>query len=379
MQKLREKAIAVMRSNKHHGFFSLATCLLALSLLYGIASRLRRYFYANAIFPKFNLTCPVISVGNLTVGGTGKTPMVMGLARWLQQQGFKVAVVSRGYKGQAENRIAVVSDGDSILCEVGESGDEPFLMANRLKGVPIVVGKDRVEAGRTAIDRFRPDVIILDDAFQHQRLERDLNILLLDAQAPFGNGFLLPRGVLREPVQSIQRADAIIFTRCREMPPTYYSDIARKTDLQAIFSAYHRPVIRCVLPPLHSIDADALMHMPDGIIDHLSGRRLFAFSGLARNDSFWKSIDELGGQMCGKMAFDDHYAYHASDIDTIVHMAQKAGSDSIVTTEKDFVRLPKETTLPMDLIVLGVSIDFKEHQASWYKFIAEKLSGLKGF
>jgi tetraacyldisaccharide 4'-kinase len=378
MHKLREKAVAVINSNKSYSFLSLATLLHAGSLLYSVIARSRRNLYAKGFLPKFKLTCPVISVGNLTVGGTGKTPMTMELARWLQQQGQKVAIVSRGYKRLSEKKIAVVSDGISTVCDVRQAGDEPFLMAKRLKEVPIVVGKDRFAAGTTAIKRFQPDVIILDDAFQHQRLERDLNLLLLDAQAPFGNGFLLPRGALREPVSSILRADAIVFTRCRQTPSPFYNDIARKINPRAIFSAFHRPVIRCVLPPMQPVDADALIQTSAGQVNHLSGRRIFAFSGLARNETFWKSISDMGGNLVGKMGFEDHYAYHAKDIKTIFQSARQVGSDCIVTTEKDYVRLPKETLVPMELIVLGISIDFKEYQESWQQFVAKKLGGFKG-
>ncbi len=378
MRKLGQKAVAVMQSKKSYGFFTVATFLHALSLIYGVAARSRRHLYAKSLFPKYKLPCPVVSVGNLTVGGTGKTPMVMELARWLHQQGKNVSVVSRGYKGQAENRVAVVSDGVSLLCNVGESGDEPFLMATHLKGIPVVVGKDRVAAGRTAIDRFHPDIIILDDAYQHQRLERDLNLLLLDAQAPFGNGHLLPRGTLREPVSSIYRADAVIFTRCQSTQPARYNEISGWMNPDAIFKAFHKPVIRCVLPPMHPVDIDAIAQRSDGAVENLSGRRLFAFSGLARNDSFWRSIGELGGQLQAKLAFDDHYAFQPTDIDAIIQSAKRSGSDCLVTTEKDYVRLPSKTILPMELVVLGISIDFRENQVSWQQFISDKLAGLRG-
>ncbi|MGD9364806.1 MAG: tetraacyldisaccharide 4'-kinase [Desulfobacteraceae bacterium] len=378
MQNLRKKAIAVINSNKSYSFLSLATLLFAGSLLYSIAARSRGNLYARGFLPKFKLSCPVISVGNLTVGGTGKTPMTIELAGWLQQQGLKAAIVSRGYKGLSEKKIAVVCDGASILCDVHQAGDEPFLMAKRLKGVPIVVGKDRFAAGSTAIKRFQPDVILLDDAFQHQRLERDLNLLLLDAQAPFGNGFMLPRGALREPVSSVLRADAIVFTRCRETPSPYYNDIARKIKPRAIFDSFHKPVIRCVLPPMQPIDADALIQASAGGVNHLSDRRIFAFSGLARNETFWKTISDLGGHLIGKMGFADHHAYRPEDIKTILHLAQQVGSDCIATTEKDYVRLPKEMPLPMELIVLGISIDFGEDQGRWQQFVAKKLGGLTG-
>ena len=377
MQKLREKTIAVINSKLSYPFFSLATFLHAGSLLYGVASRSRRNLYAKGYLPTYKLKCPVISVGNLTVGGTGKTPMVMDLASCLQQQNHKVAIVSRGYKRQSESRVTVVSDGVSVLCNVQEAGDEPFMMAKQLKGVPVVVGKDRFEAGCTAINLFQPDIIILDDAFQHQRLERDLNLVLLDAQAPFGNGFLLPRGPLREPVSSIRRADAIVFTRCRATSPTSHHDFSRIMNSQAIFRAFHRPVIRCVLPPMHPVDGDAPVQPPDDEPHPLSGRKIFAFSGLARNDTFWASIRELGGQILGKTAFEDHYVYNAKDIGTIVRSAKKVGCNSIVTTEKDYVRLPEETALPMDLIVLGISIDFRKNQDAWQRFVAKKIADLR--
>jgi tetraacyldisaccharide 4'-kinase len=169
------------------------------------------------------------------------------------------------------------------------------------------------------------------------------------------------------------RADAIIFTRCRETPSPYYNDIARKIKPRAIFNTFHRPAIRCVLPPMHPIDPDALIQTSAGEVNHLSDRRVFAFSGLARNETFWKSISEMGGHLLGKMGFADHHAYQPEDIKTILHFAQQVGSDCIVTTEKDYVRLPMEMPLPMELIVIGISIDFGVNQGSWQQFVAKKL------
>ena len=191
--------------------------LTFLSTLYGIGVRLRMILYDQGFFQTRKLPCAVISIGNLTVGGTGKTPMTIYLAQLLNGLGYKPAVISRGYKGLLEKKGGVVSDRQKVLLSPEVAGDEPFMMAQKLKEIPVLVGADRFRTGMKAVEQFSPDVIIFDDAFQHRRLKRDLDIVLIDDRTFLGNRHLLPRGILREPVAGISRGDLFVLTRCNDM------------------------------------------------------------------------------------------------------------------------------------------------------------------
>lgn len=373
---LQANVAAMIKSHDRYPYFSPATFLLGGSLLYGGIMRIRRSLYKNGLFSMVQLPCPVVSVGNLTAGGTGKTPMTIHLAAQLQDMGYRVVVISRGYKGLSEKKGAIVSDGRSVLCNAQAAGDEPYLMATLLKGVPVVVGRNRIVAGQTALAHFNPDVILLDDAFQHQRLARDLNLLLVDARAPFGNGFLLPRGILREPVSSLERSDAIVVTRCQITPPSCYSHLIRLARPRPVFCTFHVPVVRCIVPAYQSPQASRLRHPPDRACRGLSGRRVFAFSGLADNSAFWKTIQGMGATQKGALGFDDHHTFQLIDIKRIIESAQQSGSDCLVTTEKDYVRIPQKVRFPMDLLVLGIDIDFKHDQGRWRRFIGRRLEPL---
>lgn len=190
-----------------------------LSLLYGGAHRLRCVAYQRGWRRTHRLSCPVVSIGNLVAGGTGKTPMTQFIARHAQHLGYHPVILSRGYKGRAERKGGVVSDGTTVLMTPEMAGDEPFMLASSLTGIPVIVGQDRYRSGCLAIKQFQPDLILLDDGFQHIRLARDLNILLLDNHRPMGNGYLLPRGILREPLAAIKRADVVVFTRAEKGQP----------------------------------------------------------------------------------------------------------------------------------------------------------------
>jgi tetraacyldisaccharide 4'-kinase len=367
--------MGIINGEHRHPCCSAASLLWGLSLLYGAATRVRRWGYENAVLSSYRLPCPVISVGNLAVGGTGKTPMVVHLARLIGNMGRRVAILSRGYKGTAQKEGAVVSDGRSLVCDVRRSGDEPYLMAMLLNKVPVVVGKDRWAAGKMALDRFKPDILLLDDAFQHLRLDRDLNLLLLDARQPFGNSYLLPRGRLREPASAINRADAVILTRS-------VKDAADSPDhrpaLQCrvpVFRSTHKPIVRGQvsahhpLPPLNALSGD---------IPILQGRVVFAFAGLANNGLFFDSIAQSGAVVQGTAEFDDHHKYRRGDIDDIAQAAASSGADCCITTDKDYVRLSGRVQFPMDMIVMGVDIDFQNHMTPWFHFINARIKSLLG-
>ncbi|HEY4706160.1 MAG TPA: tetraacyldisaccharide 4'-kinase [Thermodesulfobacteriota bacterium] len=318
------------------------TLLGALSVLYAAGVRSRLLSYKLGVLPSHSLPIKVVSVGNLTVGGTGKTPVAIFLARFFMNDGKRVALLSRGYKGGARG-VAVVSDGGKILMEPGEAGDEPFLMARSLEGVPVVVCADRVKGGRFIIERFSPDVLILDDAFQHIRLRRDINILLVDSNEGFGNGRLLPRGILREPLSSIRRAD---FALIKGGQPQ-----GRVWDA---LNEYSIPYIPFRYRPCGIFNIDSGEELP---VEALRGARVISVCGIANPASFRQSLKELGAVVEAELDFPDHHAYSASDGRNIEHRA--AGREMVITTEKDGVKLCGLVKSP-PVFALRISIEVEE-------------------
>ncbi len=376
LQKLEEKATEVVTAHRRFPAVSLATLLYGGSLLYGIAIGTRNMLYARGGLSVGCVDRPVISIGNLTAGGTGKTPMTVHLAKLLTSLGFKVLIVSRGYKSQGEKAGAIVSDGERLLRGARDAGDEPFLMACLLGKVPVMVGKNRLETATAGIRRFSPDLILLDDAFQHQRLGRDLNLVLMDAEDPIGNGHLLPRGPLREPISALARADAVIFTRSRHTGSSPNPELSRIISRKPVFHSTHKTVQRFVLPALckkaiHAIDSSH--HNTTTSTATIAGRHLFAFSALANNDAFFSAIKRMGAQVAGTMHFPDHHFYDRKDIESVVRSAHEAGCRALVTTDKDYVRLPATISIPVDLIVMGVEIDFGKDEARWQRFVLDRI------
>ncbi len=371
VKTLKRRFMEIMYGEENYPVLSPATFLWGVSQVYGAAARLRRWGYEKDLLPTYQLPCPVISVGNIAVGGTGKTPMVVHLARLIEGMGRKVAIISRGYKGTAQKGGgAIVSDGRSLACSARQSGDEPYLMATLLGNVPVVVGKDRWSAGKMALDQFDPDILLLDDAYQHQRLKRDLNLMLLDARRPFGNSYLLPRGRLREPASVLSRADAVVLTRSEKYTSNNPNPIADTHPQMPVFRSEHRAIVRGVaparkpLPPLSTLSGTA----PTSI-----GGEVFGFAGLAQNQSFFDGLEPLGCTVKGSMGFDDHHDFHRGDIHRIVQAATASGAGYLVTTDKDYVRFSSQVRFPMDVIVMGVDIDFKKDLDPWRHFIKERV------
>lgn len=363
-----------MTDRQPHSVLSWAGILFGFSMLYSGVVRFRRHLYERGIFPKFHLPCPVISVGNLTVGGTGKTPMVNHLAELVLELGYRPVIISRGYKGRGEKKGGVVSDGHTFKCGPGDAGDEPWLMANLMPRVPVVIGRDRYAAGKIAIEMFDPDLILLDDAFQHLRLHRDLNLLLLDSQTPFGNTFLLPRGLLREPATAIRFADAIILTRANQNRREAYTKMVRRVHPRPVFACCHLPLVRMIIPPNQPLHFKAdLKPSPEEI---LHGKTAFVFSGIARNDTFFKTVQMLGAQVKGSLAFEDHHTFDPADIEKVLEGAIGGGVNCLVTTDKDFVRLSENVRFPLPLVVMGVVLDFGAQQDRWRTYITDNIKKL---
>lgn len=323
-----------------------------LSLIYRSVITGRRLLYSHLKRPE-RLPARVISIGNLTLGGTGKTPAVIAIAEEALRRGFKPCVLTRGYKGRAKG-LVFVSRGEAPLLDAHQAGDEPLLMAERLRGVPVVMGKRRYEAGILALEdvySMTPktgDVLfILDDGFQHLSLHRDVDILLIDAADPFGNERLLPEGRLREPLSAMKRADIIVITKADMAGEVSLSGllkrIRRYNPESPVYRAYHRPT-RLTGPTGESRP-----------IEFLNNRRIHAFAGIA-NPAYFKAIlDSKGASVLRFKTFRDHYAYKQKDIDRIEKEA--AGLD-IITTEKDLVKL-RMLDLPKNIFAMRIefSID----------------------
>jgi tetraacyldisaccharide 4'-kinase len=287
--------------------------------------------YRIGIRKLYRLPIPVIAIGNLSSGGTGKTPMAALVAGHLKQEGKRVVLLSRGHGGSGESGHAprIVSDGEKVLLGPEEAGDEPTLLANRLPGVPVVVGRDRRRSGRLAVERFAPEIIVLDDALQYWQLHRDLNIVLLDARRPFDNGYVLPRGLLREPPSHLSRAGIVVLTR---------ADRISDEERRAVLAEVHR------LAP--NADAFTAIHAPqewatpDGTLhdlDLLAGRSVFAFSGIADGKAFTETVGRLGAIVVGSRDYGDHHAYTPADLSELI--ATLPSGSIAVTTEKDMVKV----------------------------------------
>lgn len=291
--------------------------------LYSLALRLRAQLYKSGICATRHLPRPVVSIGNITVGGTGKTPVTAYIARFLLAQGLRVAVLSRGYGGSLEGQACVVSDGATIMQSAVECGDEPYLLASTVPGLMVVTGPDRYTAGQVALQQLAPDVFLLDDGFQHLRLHRDLNILLLDFSRPFGNNLTLPAGILREPASALRRADMVICTRS----PRKSAIPIDTGDIPTCVSSH---TLADLLPLNGSTPVP---------FSHCHGHAVLAFAGIADPGSFFAGLRAEGLNLVQTLNLPDHVVYNRERCDEIAAAMRASGADFLVTTEKDGVKL----------------------------------------
>jgi tetraacyldisaccharide 4'-kinase len=306
----------------------------------------------------------VISVGNLTLGGTGKTPMVESVASFLQQEGLRVGVLSRGYGGRQSRSPTIVSDGKRCLVPPEVAGDEPVLLAEHLVGLPVVVGRNRYAAGMLAVERFGVDVIVLDDGFQHVQLARDLDILLLDAVRPFGNGRLFPRGDLRERPAAIARADAIVLTRWEADTAPSLTALKLFQSVLPLFCSQHEPL------DLRALAAGHLLPLAS-----LKGQRILAFCGIGTPDHFRQMLQRLEAEIVTFVAFPDHHPYTRPEIEQLVLIAKQQSAEILVTTEKDGVRLRRLQPLTGQVWELRIRTTIVEREATWKTWILGTIEG----
>ena len=339
-----------------------STVLLGLSKLYEAGMQVRLYLWQHRIFRDHTLGCQVVSIGNLSVGGTGKTPVVEVFARALQQRGRRVAILSRGYKSVPrplwqrvlakitfqEDKIPpkVVSDGRSLLLDSEQAGDEPYMLASNLKDVVVLVDKDRVKSGRYAISKYGCDTLLLDDGFQYLALKSRLDICLIDRNNPFGNHYLLPRGTLREPITNLKRAHYIFITKSSELGAKKLRKAIRQFNSRA-------EIIECAHQPLYLQDVFTGERHPLKTLEHLN---VAAVSGIAVPESFEDGLRALGANIAYAKRYADHHRYSQQEIINMINRSLKRGAAAILTTEKDAVRFPKIDRRDIPIYYLRVEI-----------------------
>ena len=377
INELEQFAIDVIMGRREGTMAALFGAFLQVcSYLFSGIVQLRLWLYRNRILRDQPLGCLVVVVGNLTVGGTGKTPVVEKFAKALQERGRKVAILSRGYKSKApplwqkwwfwlnhteEAPPRVVSDGERVLLDSELAGDEPFMLARNLPGVVVLVDKNRVKAGAYAIKRFGCDTLVLDDGFQYLPLKGRLNLLLVDKTNPFGNGFLLPRGILREPVKHLQRASYVFLTKSKGV---------RDEELEAMIRRFNpgAEIIECAHKPQYLQHIDNGERLP---LTALAGRRIGVFSGIAAPESFEAFLRETGAKLGYTRRFLDHYRFTSEDLESVFGEAREAGVELMITTEKDAVRIDAREKLSVPCYYLRLEIEILRGAADFNEAVAK--------
>src|ERR1044071_2292632 len=336
--------------------------LFGCSKVFQVAVKTRHFLYNFRILRDSTLGVQVIAIGNLTVGGTGKTPVVEKFARELRDQGRNVAILSRGYRSKPPpvhewllNKLffrddttppRVVSDGKSLLLDSEMAGDEPYMLASNLKDVVVLVDKDRVKSGRYAIEKFGCDTLLLDDGFQYWKLAgRRRDIVLIDCQSPFGNEHLLPRGTLREPESHLARASTFFITKSDGNTAALRARIARNNTNAAI--------IECIHSPLYF--EDVFTGERQGL-DFLKGKKVASFSGIAQPESFERSLVSLGGELAYAKRYADHHRFTQQEVLNAINRSKKRQAEAIITTQKDAVRFPKIDRRDLPILFMRVEI-----------------------
>ena len=321
--------------------------LSPISKIFAAASGARSALYKKGVLKSFDLSSPVVSIGNLTVGGTGKTPLVRLVAERLAENGHRVCILTRGYKRANPNERVLVSDSEQILADARTSGDEPFELARKLLGIAAVIAdKNRIEAGFWAKENLGATAFVLDDGFQHLRLKRNLDVVTIDATNPFGNGKLLPAGILREPLNALKRADLIVLTRAdlsREIS-NLKSEIKKYNPNCPILLAKNeikelKPLAEFLNLPAKTPNARNLENDSAFPVPHFAFG--MAFCALGNPAAFFRDLEKVSLKIVAAKSFPDHYAYQQTDFEEIEREARDVGAETLITTAKDGVKLGK--------------------------------------
>ena len=351
------------------GIRALLVLLKGLSFVFGGIVAIRGFLYNTGVLRRYPLGIQVISIGNVTAGGTGKTPVTEIFARTLAAEGRKVAILSRGYRRkeaplwvrlftQVVSKPLVVSDGRRVLLDSATGGDEPYMLASNLPGVAVVVDRDRVKAGRYAIKRLGCDTLILDDGFQYQKLKHSIEVVLVDSTNPFGNGNMLPRGILREPARHLKRADIIFLTKCRGDVSAVREEIRRYNKKAEI--------VECNHAPKSLKDVWSREEFP---LSWLQGKTTCTLSGIASPKGFENSLRHLGAKVVWCERYADHHRYDSSEVLYALNRTADMGADALVTTEKDAVRFPRFETVPVKCLYLRIAIEILSGRESFQSII----------
>ena len=352
------------------------TVFYVFSLIYGQLVNLKLSMYHIGWFKKERLTCFVISLGNVTVGGTGKTPTAQHLAREIRDMGYRVAILNRGYRAKWRGAVGIVSDGHALKMDAETAGDEAFMLAKHLPNVPVLIGPERAVTGRYAIEHFGAQVAILDDGYQHWQLERDMDILLVDAVNVFGNGYLLPRGTLREPLSHIDRADVCLMTKVDQAAPgaiEYIWETFRSYNQDGlILESIHQP--RQFVRLADWYEDIAAGGVP---VTELKGKKVLAVSAIGNPASFEQTLADLGIEIVESMRYPDHHDYGEKDMAEVLYRAETLGVEAIIITEKDAVKVPGDVVrakwrIPM--YVISVEVTFQKGQEAFFSTLKDALA-----
>ena len=343
MKTLNWSAIHTRKEMNLFTFF-----LRVLSFFYSLAIQFRFVVYKIGLLKPKHLATHVISIGNITAGGTGKTPFVVMIAQWAKKQGFKIAILSRGYKGKRSDDLVVVSDGKKILSSFDDAGDEPIMLARTLSSVPVLISKKRYKIGLLALKSFDADLLLLDDGYQHLSLHRDANILLVDAKRQFGNRSLLPLGPLREPIDQIKRADTIVITKCtaRHTGDQLANYFQKNFPTKSIFRS------RCC-PYQVNFPLTGATHSPN----ILKGKNVVVFAGIAHPDDFLETVKDCGATIVHFQAFSDHHFFSAHEIEELTSWKKYSNVDFLLTTEKDWIRINGKIDPDLEIAILTIKIE----------------------
>lgn len=360
------------------GLLSLFLLLLlrVMSYIYGVGVMAKLALYRHGVLQQHRLPCQVISLGNITVGGTGKTPTAQRLAATIRDLGYRVVILNRGYRAGWKGEIGVVSDGKRIYMSVTEAGDEAYLLAKSLPGVPVVIGRNRIVTGEYAVQELKAEVIILDDGYQHWQLARDLDIVLIDTLNVFGNNFLLPRGTLREPLVNLKRAHAFLLTKVDQSTDDtrdqIKSTVAVYNQQALVVESIHQP--RCFIEVEKWYKGQRTTNVA---LESIRGQHVLAFSAIGNPSSFEQTIRDMGVAAVVGDRYPDHHDYTMAEMQAILQKALDANVAAIITTEKDAVKIPAEfihSDRPIPLYVLSIEVYFMEGYNEFMELIAQTAS-----
>lgn len=331
---------------------ALVALLWPAATAYGVGAFSRLMAYNTGLLRRSRLDVPVVSIGNITVGGTGKTPITIDLARRMQIAGYKVGILSRGYKRKSNAKRIIVSDGEHLLTSSFECGDEPYMMSQALPRCVVIAGAKRAENAQIAVNKFGCTALILDDGFQHFGMARNHDVALIDYNDELENDHLLPAGRLREPLAALVRADWVVVTKVPE-----HTDQDKLNRIRALISkqAPDAQITSCRIRPAAVQAYGSDVQMP---ADTLDGAKVFAFCGIARPDTFFAALRSLGAEIVGQRVFGDHHWFTPKEVDELADAMEESGAEMLLTTEKDAVRLIPELVQNVTLGVLKQKIEW---------------------